>query len=95
MVYNEKDKNYQFYKLLKAERKLRLWAEIYPNAYIVGIFACCRQLRDSYEGKKYITEEKAMDFKQMTEEQKLVEMRENLEAKKKEEIAKIEKNYDE
>ena len=25
---------------------MRIWAEIYPNAYIVGIFACCRQLYD-------------------------------------------------
>ena len=32
--------------LFKAEAKLRLWAEIYPNCYIIGIFACCRQLYD-------------------------------------------------
>ena len=26
------------------ENKLRSWAEIYPNLYMISIFACCRQL---------------------------------------------------
>ena len=46
MVYNEFDNNTKFYKMYKAEKKLRLYAEIYPNAYVIGIFACCRQIWD-------------------------------------------------
>ena len=42
LLINEYDSKNRFYGLLKAEGKLRLWAEIYPNAYIIGIFACCR-----------------------------------------------------
>ena len=43
MLYNEYDKRAGFYKMLQAEAKLRTWAEIYPNSYVIGIFACCRQ----------------------------------------------------
>ena len=46
MLLNEYDENTGFYRLLCAEAKLRLWSEIYPNAYILGIFACCRQIFD-------------------------------------------------
>ena len=42
LLYNEYDPSTRFYKVLNAEAKLRLWSEIYPNAYIIGIFACCR-----------------------------------------------------
>ena len=42
MLYNEYDTKKKFYKMLQAEAKLRIWAEIYPNSYIIGIFACCR-----------------------------------------------------
>ena len=46
MLYNEYDQATGFYKLLKAEQKIRIWAEIFPNFYGIGIFACCRQLWD-------------------------------------------------
>ena len=46
LVYNEFDPNSKFYKLLRAEAKLRAYAEIYPNSYIISIFACCRQNYD-------------------------------------------------
>ena len=46
LLYNEYDPRNKFYKILMAEAKLRGWAEIYPNSYIIGIFACCRQLYD-------------------------------------------------
>ena len=49
IVLNEYDNSTKWYKLFAVEKKLRMWAEIYPNAYIIGIFACCRQLWDSEE----------------------------------------------
>ena len=33
-----------FYHQFAAEAKLRSWAGIFPHAYIISIFACCRQL---------------------------------------------------
>ena len=44
MVINEYDRSKGFYKLFMAESKLRDLAERYSNAYLIGIFACCRQL---------------------------------------------------
>ena len=44
IALNQFDKKKEFYKMINAEAKLRYWAEIYPNAYIICIFACCRQL---------------------------------------------------
>ena len=46
LLYNEFDNNQKFYRLLRAEAKLRTFAEIYPNSYIISIFACCRQMYD-------------------------------------------------
>ena len=46
LIYNEWNKREKFYHMLSAEAKLRSWAEIYPHAYIISIFACCRQLYD-------------------------------------------------
>ena len=45
-----------------AEAKLRLWAEIFPNAYIVGIFACCRQLYDPAKMTGCLPTAKAMQM---------------------------------
>ena len=42
MLYNEFDPKTRFHKQLRAELKLRTWAEIYPNSYIVCMFASCR-----------------------------------------------------
>ena len=49
IVLNEYDKSKGFYKLLPVEKKLRTWANIFPNAYFIGIFACCRTLWDNDE----------------------------------------------
>ena len=49
LIYNEYNKREGFYQMLSAEAKLRSWAEIYPQTYIIGIFACCRQLYDPYK----------------------------------------------
>ena len=46
LLYNEFDARDKFYRLLRAEAKLRTFAEIYPNSYIISIFACCRQMHD-------------------------------------------------
>ena len=51
LIYNDFNKRERFYNMLAAESKLRSWAEIYPHAYLIGIFACCRQL---YSPKKMI-----------------------------------------
>ena len=40
--YNEFDEKTGFYKMFRAEKKIRTWAEIFPNAYLMGIYACCR-----------------------------------------------------
>ena len=59
MLYNEFNQKQSFYKLFRAEAKLRSYAEIYHNAYIIGIFACCRQTFDHtwMEGKCISKEE--------------------------------------
>ena len=43
ILLNEFDKRSGFYKMKKVEAKLRSLAETFPNSYVVGIFACCRQ----------------------------------------------------
>ena len=42
LLYNEFDKKTGYYKMLRAEKKIRHWAEIFPNSYLIGIYACCR-----------------------------------------------------
>ena len=42
LLYNEFDEKTGFYKMFRAEKKIRQWAEIFPNAYLMGIYACCR-----------------------------------------------------
>ena len=59
LLLNEFEEKTGFYKLLNAEGKLRFWAEIYPNAYIIGIFACCRQLYDHKTMSGCISKKKA------------------------------------
>ena len=53
LVVNEFDQKTSFYKFFMAENTLRNLAEVCPNAYLVGIFACCRQIydKDQMEGK--------------------------------------------
>ena len=46
LLYNEFDPKEKFYKIMRAEQKLRAYAETYQNSYIVSIFACCRQNYD-------------------------------------------------
>ena len=49
--------------MCQAEAKLRGWAEIYPNAYIIGIFACCRQLYSEKLKVGCISREEALKYK--------------------------------
>ena len=44
ILLNNYDPKTKFYQMYKAEEKIRSWAQSFPNAYIIGIFACCRQL---------------------------------------------------
>ena len=44
VLYNEFNPRSKFYKTLNAEQQLRHMANKLPNSYIIGIFACCRQL---------------------------------------------------
>ena len=43
ILLNEFDKFKGYYKDHKTENQLRWLAKNFPNSYIVGIFACCRQ----------------------------------------------------
>ena len=45
-LLNEFDKKENFYTKVAVEKKLRSWALIFPHAYLVCIFACCRQIYD-------------------------------------------------
>ena len=44
VAINELDAETGFYQLFDAEKKIRDFAETYPNSYHIAIFACCRQL---------------------------------------------------
>ena len=44
ILVNEHNKLKGFYKLFGAEQNMRTAAQTYSNAYIVGIFACCREI---------------------------------------------------
>ena len=43
---NEYDPGRKFYRLFTAEEHLRGIATLSPNCYVIGLFACCRQLYD-------------------------------------------------
>lgn len=43
--------------MFNAEAKLRQWSEIYPNAYVIGVFACCRQMWDPETMTGYLSKE--------------------------------------
>ena len=64
MLYNEFNPKTNFYALFRAEKKLRQFAEIYPNAYVIGIFACCRQMYDHtwMEGGSCISHEQYLNI---------------------------------
>ena len=44
VLVNEYFSRTKFYKMFRAEAIIRGYAGSYPNSYIIGIFACCRQL---------------------------------------------------
>ena len=44
ILVNEFNQTKGFYKLFGAEENMRNLARTYSNAYIVGIFACCREI---------------------------------------------------
>ena len=44
ILVNEFDAKRGFYRLFAAEENLRNIAQKYPNAYLVTIFACCREI---------------------------------------------------
>ena len=54
MLYNEFDLKTRYYKMFRAEEKLKSWAELYPNSYTVGIFASSRMLYDESITKRCI-----------------------------------------
>ena len=47
LIYNEYCKRTNFYRILYAESVIRGMADRYDNAYMIAIFACCRQLYNS------------------------------------------------
>ena len=44
LLINEFAKSTNFYKRLNVEAKVRSLAEMFPNAYFLGFFACCREI---------------------------------------------------
>ena len=44
IVLNQFDAKYEFYQLRPVERDIRLISGTYKNSYLVGIFACCREI---------------------------------------------------
>ena len=54
MLYNEFDLKTRYYKMLRAEQKIRSWAELYPNSYTIGIFESSRLLYDENAMKSCI-----------------------------------------
>ena len=60
ILLNEYRKDSEFYAMYPIEQKLRSWAEDYPNAYIVGIFACCRNVFEESCGGLISKEDKDM-----------------------------------
>ena len=59
LVYNDCDANDQTCRSLPVEAKLRSWAKLYPNVYIVGIFSQCREASVEVSGLKMYTREDA------------------------------------
>ena len=75
LIFNDYDPKTNFYKMYRAEAKIRSFAETYPNSYVIGIFACSRSTFDhtwmknqciSLEQFKNITSEKGSE-KQLLE----------------------------
>ena len=44
VICNEFDKKTRYYHLYGAEHELRLWSSKHSNSYLIGIFACCREI---------------------------------------------------
>ena len=44
ILVNEFNQKKGFYRFYGAEENMRMTAMTYSNAYIVGIFACCREI---------------------------------------------------
>ena len=61
VLLNEYSKRDKFYKMFKAEAAIRLQGTHYPNSYIIGIFACCRQLYNQKAMTGMISKEEAIE----------------------------------
>ena len=44
VMVNDFNKRTRYYHLYGAEHELRLWATKHSNSYLIGIFACCREM---------------------------------------------------
>ena len=44
ILVNEFDSKKGFYKIFGVEENIRMLAQKYPNAYLVVIYACCREI---------------------------------------------------
>lgn len=73
VLVNEYMNRTKFYKMFRAEAIIRGYAGTYPNSYIIGIFACCRQLYNQNEMTGKISKKEADALKQKQIEEKKVE----------------------
>ena len=44
IILNHFDEKQEFYRLRPVEKDIRLISGTYKNSYLVGIFACCREI---------------------------------------------------
>ena len=57
IVVNEFDPYGKFYKLYRAEQRIRYSSETFNNCYFIGIFACCREIFKALKHANCISKE--------------------------------------
>lgn len=72
ILVNEFNKSTTFYKFYGAEENMRQSALTNPNAYAVGIFACCREIFLLTQHSKCISlaDKSELELKQRVEDQR-------------------------
>ena len=64
MLVNEYDLSTRYYKIFRAEEKIRSWAQIFPNSYHVALFDASRHI---YNKGKMTNQIPLYDLRKITE----------------------------
>ena len=86
LLYNEFDRKTGFYTMFKAEEMIRNMAAEFDNSYLMGIFACCRQifnaeqLAGNYSHDQLGNVTETLKKKKSEYEDKILKIKQNLEA---------------